>query len=31
MCLLSQGVLQLVVKGGDEDDGVGQKKKDEQF
>jgi hypothetical protein len=29
--LLSQGVLQLVVKGGDEDDGVGQKKKDEQF
>jgi len=27
MCLLSQGVLQVVVKGGDEDGGVGEKKK----
>jgi len=29
MCLLSQGVLQVVVKGGDENGGVGEEKEDE--
>jgi hypothetical protein len=31
MCLLFQGVLQVVVKGGDEDGGVGEEKEDEQL
>ncbi len=31
MCLLSQGVLQVVVKWGDENGGVGEEKEDEQF
>jgi hypothetical protein len=29
MCLLSQGVLQVVVKRSDEDGGVGEEKEDE--
>jgi hypothetical protein len=31
MCLLSQGFLQVVVKGGNEDGGIGEEKEDEQF
>jgi hypothetical protein len=31
MCSLSQGVLQVVVKGGDENGGVSEEKEDEQL
>jgi hypothetical protein len=31
MCLLSQAVLQVIVKRSDENGGVGEEKKDEQF